>query len=166
MTSTEPTWLATLRVQSVHGDVRREHIRRDHFAHAVRGHECHTLCGLTISAYQWEHVDNIDEYPRCGVCAAVPDGCLTSKGVVAATGITYRQLDFWVRQGYLKPLLASKGSGIPRAFSPSEVDVAVRMARFVAAGVLPASANHAARHGGELVPGLRIVVVDEDQAAA
>ena len=163
---TETVWLATVRIQSVHGDVRRDHIRKDRFAHAVRGNDGHTICGLTLSAYQWEPVDNIDNYPHCRKCAAVPDGCMTSQGIAATAGITYRQLDFWVRQGYLKPLFAPQGSGFSRAFSESEVDVARRMARFVAAGVFPEAAHNAARNGGELAPGMRIIMDDEDQTAA
>src|SRR5690242_11820245 len=33
-----------------------------------------------------------------------------------ATGVSYRQIDYWCRQGYLKPLTASPGKGAGRVW--------------------------------------------------
>ena len=59
-------------------------------------------------------------------------------------GVSYRQVDFWVSKGYLRPENET-GSGIPREFSSSEIQVAVVMARLVAAGVRPSEAHLIAR---------------------
>lgn len=65
---------------------------------------------------------------------------LTSK-----LGITYRQLDFWVRQGYLHPRHKG-GSGNARDFTGEEELVLTRMARLVNAGIRPDVAARAARN--------------------
>jgi hypothetical protein len=58
-------------------------------------------------------------------------------------GITYRQLDFWTRCGYLTPVTdALPGSGRPRVYSIDQVDLARQMARVLAAGVREASVAH------------------------
>lgn len=49
----------------------------------------------------------------------------SSEEVAVAAGITYRQLDWWVRKGYLTPTVESTGSGVPRQWSLRDlVDVA------------------------------------------
>jgi hypothetical protein len=64
--------------------------------------------------------------------------------VMERTGMTYRQLDHWVRQDYLRPVDANAGSGVARAWSESELQVASLMRRLVAVGFLPmAAAEHA-----------------------
>lgn len=40
----------------------------------------------------------------------------TSSEVVAVSGATYRQVDYWVRRGRLKPVRAAQGSGTQRQF--------------------------------------------------
>lgn len=82
--------------------------------------------------------------------------------LVQETGATFRQLDFWARQGYLRPV-GGEGSGRLRDWPGDEVRVAKVMTRLVQAGVLPAAAHRAARHDGELAPGVR---VDVDLAVA
>lgn len=58
--------------------------------------------------------------------------------------ISYRQLDYWVRMGYLKPRHIG-GSGNPRDFTNEEEIVLIRMARLVNAGLRPDVAAKAAR---------------------
>jgi hypothetical protein len=147
--------MATTRTQSVNGGV-----RRDLFAHAIRGG--HTLCGLTVKTYPWTPIDDVDSCPRCFDCASVPLGHATSRDLMDL-GLTHRQVDFWVRQGHLKAVQPSPGSGYHRSFPPPEFAVAVRMAELVRAGILPAAACRAARNGGQLAPGVRIVI---EEAAA
>jgi len=50
---------------------------------------------------------------------AVPvDGGFRGPQVCAIVGITYRQLDYWARQGLVKPSLAdARGSGTQRSYS-------------------------------------------------
>ena len=73
-------------------------------------------------------------------------------------GITYRQLDWWVRLGLLKPLHIG-GSGINREWTRAELDVARLMGRLVAAGMKPALAERLARERrSEIAPGVWIEV--------
>ena len=99
---------------------------------------------------------------HCASCTAILPGHATS-GDLVRLGLTYRQLDFWVRKGYLKPIRLGPGRGTDRMFPASEVQVAAKMAAYVAAGLPPAVAYRAVRNGGQLAPGVRIVV---DEAAA
>jgi DNA-binding transcriptional MerR regulator len=78
-------------------------------------------------------------------------------------GITYRQLDYWTRQGWLRH--ASMGSGKDRDYTSTEAHVCVWMARFVRLGVTPVRAASYARewvaHGrASLGEGLEIVPSD------
>lgn len=59
-------------------------------------------------------------------------------------GISYRQLDYWVRCGWLHPRQLG-GSGNPRDFSVDEERVLLRMARLVNAGMKPEEAAGLAR---------------------
>jgi len=58
---------------------------------------------------------------------------VSTRELCTLTGITYRQADYWVRQGYL---LASGGggSGIKRFHDLSEVRVAAGLAQLLRAG--------------------------------
>lgn len=42
---------------------------------------------------------------------------LTSQQLCDMSGISYRQLDYWVRQGWIQPFIAAEGSGTLRLFS-------------------------------------------------
>ena len=69
-------------------------------------------------------------------------------------GISYRQLDYWVRRGYLKPEYLAPGSGAKRRWTAEERRVAQTMARLVAAGFTPEAAHPIARNGpGQLYLG-------------
>jgi len=46
----------------------------------------------------------------------------TAEQVCKATGLTYRQLDHWVRQGYVDLPNARPGSGMPRTFTDHQLD--------------------------------------------
>ena len=81
---------------------------------------------------------------------------MNSEQLATRTGLTYRQIDYWVRQGYLRPT-GGEGCGYPRDFPADEVRVAVVMARLAAAGMKPADAERVAR-GGDLGPGLTVLV--------
>jgi len=83
-----------------------------------------------------------------------------------ADGLTYRQLDYWCRQGYLKPG-GGTGSGSWRTWPDEERAVARLMKRLVDAGLTVEAAHRVARAGGtyDLGPGVR-VHIDEEGAAA
>lgn len=94
-------------------------------------------------------------------------------------GISYRTLDYWVRQGYVRMRVdqdrsrahvgdyrGAGGSGNPRYLSPMELQVCLIMARLVRAGLVPAVAAKAARgfalkptaHHVDLAPGVRLTI--------
>jgi predicted site-specific integrase-resolvase len=66
----------------------------------------------------------------------VTERAYTSTEVMALTGITYRRLDWWVRAGYIRPSVRSKGgSGYPRLFSAEDVERVRLTKRLIEAGV-------------------------------
>lgn len=68
---------------------------------------------------------------------------LDSVDIAGVAGITYRQLDYWTTSGHLVAH-AGRGSGHPRRWTEHERDVAIVMARLVAAGIpLTAAAVYA-----------------------
>lgn len=60
----------------------------------------------------------------------------TSPQVCRLTGVTYRELDYWVRTGTVAPtVVQAHGSGTQRRFSPSDVEAVAIVASLRAAGV-------------------------------
>lgn len=72
---------------------------------------------------------------------------LTAPEVVASTGVTYRQLDYWTSNGWLRVRrgVANPGSGRQRAYTAHEAKVARHMADLVRVGVAPEQAARTAR---------------------
>jgi len=124
-------------------------------AHAIRNN--YALCGMNARRFTWENKPDADRCPRC---VAIPDGYAFATDMTAL-GLTYRQLDYWCRKGYLRVLNPDPGSGARRLFPPGEYELLATMAQYVAAGVSPDAAAKAARRGGVLTPGVRLVI-DED----
>ena len=94
----------------------------------------------------------------------LPD-LLTSADIMYEADITFRQLDFWCRAGYLQPdrLWRGKrlGSGSVRSWPKTELEVARKMGRLTRAGILPSLAASVARSGEartEIAPGVWIEV--------
>jgi len=75
----------------------------------------------------------------------VPTAEVTIPEQLRGVGASYRQLDHWVRCGYLQPWLTGPGSGYPRMWSVEELRVARLMSVLVDAGITPAKAAEAAR---------------------
>jgi hypothetical protein len=73
---------------------------------------------------------------------------VNSQQLADRAAITYRQLDNWVRLGWLKPD-GGGGTGRPREFPVSEAIIACRMAELVVAGLRPDRAAVVARGGRE-----------------
>jgi hypothetical protein len=70
--------------------------------------------------------------------------------VLKRAGITYRQLDYWIGNGWIQPSRepskrGSIGSGVPRIWPDDEIRVAIIMGRIVNAGLAPAVAAVVAR---------------------
>jgi DNA-binding transcriptional MerR regulator len=93
---------------------------------------------------------------------------MNSAEAMSRSGATYRQLDYWTRQGLLKPV-GGTGSGSVRDWSRVEVDVMARMVALVECGLSPRQAEAIARMrpGQEmtLYGNIRICVVDEGDEA-
>ena len=75
-------------------------------------------------------------------------------------GVTYRQLDFWVRRGYLRPEHEAPGCGGNRKWTEEECRVARLMGRLVAAGFTPEIAHRIARDGADRVELAHGVIVE------
>jgi DNA-binding transcriptional MerR regulator len=65
--------------------------------------------------------------------------------VLRRSGISYRQLDYWVRCGYLRPEVAEPGSGRARRWPEEEIEIARTMRRLVDVGLTNAVAADVAR---------------------
>lgn len=80
----------------------------------------------------------------------LPD-LLTSADIMYESGITYRQLDFWARAGYLRPDREWRGrrlgSGSARSWPKTELEVARTMGRLTRAGIPASLAASIARSG-------------------
>lgn len=71
---------------------------------------------------------------------------MNANDILKRTGVTYRQLDYWVRRGWVTPERPEQVStGHHRTFSAREFVVIDRMARLVLAGVVPDIAAKVAR---------------------
>jgi hypothetical protein len=93
----------------------------------------------------------VDELP-----ASIP-----AQEVARCSGITYRQLDYWTTQGWLRPderpavtgqrnaRGRAAGTGYFRYYSVSEFMVAFRMGELINAGLRPSTAARIARAGIE-----------------
>ncbi len=88
------------------------------------------------------------------------------ENVLAGVPATYRQIDHWVRAGYLRPQ-GGIGTGNPREWTREELRVFRRMARLVNAGLQPAAAAKAARAGAlpQLAPGVHLLITGDDPVA-
>jgi DNA-binding transcriptional MerR regulator len=77
----------------------------------------------------------------------------SSAEVCRQTGLTYRQLDYWCRHGWLKPESYSRGNAKPgngpgwdRRWTQAELNAARMMARLVDLGITPQQAADVARN--------------------
>jgi hypothetical protein len=91
------------------------------------------LCGACYR--QNKLARTLEQFPRLGP----PSG-----GIPALDRISYRQLDFWIRQGYLQPEGGGR-SGIARQWSEEEIAVLDRMISLVEEGYRPSAAARLAR---------------------
>jgi DNA-binding transcriptional MerR regulator len=58
--------------------------------------------------------------------------------------ITYRQLDYWTRVGYLTPVHQHLGPGFPREYPDDQIELATLLGQLVKAGLAPKAAHQAA----------------------
>lgn len=59
---------------------------------------------------------------------------LSTSEVCQEVGITYRQLDYWQRKGYVEADVTASGSGTHRGWSPMNVSLVACIADLVEAG--------------------------------
>ena len=85
---------------------------------------------------------------------------ISTDEVAAVTGTTYREIDHWVRKGYIDATRASRGTGHPRGFSVEDVIFAACVATLVRFGVRPNVAAVVMRNGGCLEGGDVVVKLD------
>lgn len=64
---------------------------------------------------------------------------LTTRQVAELLRVSYRQLDWWVRSGFLTVGDVTPGSGYPRRWWPDEVNRARAFAALVHVGISPAA---------------------------
>ena len=98
--------------------------------------------------------------PGCKGSVACEGLNVCSRHVRHQLGITYRQMDYWARRGFLHPE-GFGGSGTGRKWPADEVQAARRMGRLTAAGLPLAWSAQFARNGwpsGELAPGILVSV--------
>jgi hypothetical protein len=110
--------------------------------------------------------DGISPTPACRVCAApvLAEGLTVCwRHVESELGITYRQLNYWVMQGHLRPRQDSRSQGFPRRWPAGELEIARRMARLTNAGLAVERAAAFARESwpkGEIESGIQIEVTE------
>jgi hypothetical protein len=88
---------------------------------------------------------------------------------LAAIGVTYRQLDYWVRTGRIRVDEPTPGSGQRRTWPDGELEVAARIGRLLKAGLSLAEAAHVARNPHadvELAPGVHVRIEDPAEVAS
>lgn len=81
-------------------------------------------------------------------------------------GLSLRRVQYWTEQGWLLAVDGTRGSGYALEWPPCEVLVAAYMMRLVEAGVSPPAAARAARAGGVIAPGVRVVITWSDESWA
>lgn len=74
-------------------------------------------------------------------------GSVETSEMLRQTNAGYRQVDYWVRQGWLQPLYPASGSGVRRRWPAAEVAIVRRMVQLVRVGMHPRTAAHCARNG-------------------
>lgn len=78
-------------------------------------------------------------------------------------GLTYRQVDYWTRMGWLRADNPECGTGRVRRYPRGEVQVAKLMAALVTEGEMsPGKASAAARNGGWLADGMWLAIRRDD----
>jgi DNA-binding transcriptional MerR regulator len=68
-----------------------------------------------MSSYHWER----------------PEGYLTTTEAARAIGVTFRQLDYWARCGYVAPTGCDRGSGSRRWWAPDDLETAQTVAELM-----------------------------------
>lgn len=120
------------------------------------------MCNLPGGVVPWTDTGRGRRCQRCvAAVGELPVEC--EEFLAAVTGVTYRQLDFWTKRGWLRANNPNCGSGRTRMWPVSEIQVAKVMAVLTdpgpeGAGMSPEKAAVAARNSGLVGQGIRVVV--------
>lgn len=147
MDTAEQVWLTTSNSRTVH---------------LFRDDSPRPICGA-ISKLHGQVIE-ADDRPKCPRCLERQAAPVVDE-MCAVTGATYRQIDYWVRQGLLIPGNPAPGTGGYRIWPPGEIAVGRQMVQLMAAGLSLRAAHHAARNGG-LLPGGRYRITSDANAVA
>jgi hypothetical protein len=86
--------------------------------------------------------------PQCQACSGDGEGeAVCERHLKEELGLTYRQLDYWVRAGHLHPERPFEGSGIRRHWPESDLAAARLIGRLTSAGLSLEVAARVARSG-------------------
>lgn len=67
---------------------------------------------------------------KVGSGSPTPPGTFTGTEICRLTGVTYRQLDYWVRSHLIRPSVAeARGSGTKRCYSAEDVRIIITIKR-------------------------------------
>lgn len=91
---------------------------------------------------------------RGGKPSSLPD--------LATLGVTYRQLDYWTRQGYLTASAEHSGSGYRRSWSPEQLALAERLGRLTRLGMTLDLAYRVATGTSDVGEGVTITLERSD----
>jgi len=122
--------------------------------------------------YQFSHVGRYNAAAEAGLVPTLTTGETAattteveyhhmSRDVCAQAGITFRQLEYWVMKGFVRPVTPTPGSGYVLEFDEAEAAVVVRLGALVRAGFLLRAAAELARSpigDSDLGAGLRLEV--------
>jgi hypothetical protein len=114
-------------------------------AHGERVHyldaDGRSLCGVTPNGV-WLMVDPGAQLPLCADCevrAGEGERTYSSMQVARAAGVSYRQVDYWIRAGHV-PGRANTGVGYERRWTQRERDNVIFLAVLIRAGLTVAAA--------------------------
>lgn len=89
-----------------------------------------------------------------------------SQDVVELCGITYRQLDYWIRQKYVTPeIQQASGSGTARIFSRKDMNTLAVVGQLIKFGVSPKFVKTFFERAEEVEPSKFTLIGDEIHGA-
>jgi hypothetical protein len=83
---------------------------------------------------------------------------MSAMQILCDAGITYRQVDSWCRNGYLRPRNNDCGQGSLREWPDDEIKIALTMKQLIDVGI---RAGEAAKHARKVVKTRRALGVDD-----
>lgn len=85
--------------------------------------------------------------------------------LAAHAGVTYRQLDHWIRRGWVGATDPHPGPGVVREHRPADVAVCLRMAELTRCGLVPEAAHAIATGDAAAISRLSIALTSAARQA-